>query len=230
MDKKMEIEIYNTISILRNMMISNKKNSFLKLFLIAVSEIDFSYCLITSFSVVMFGCLAVKLLLSPMLVLFCVSPITVLTLYHKHLILECKSLGELEGTLKYSYNTMLGVRILILTGYSFIVLLILSVLVNVQAKIGILRLLLCGVVPNVYLSLIIVVVSYFYRKTEDLTMIISVLWVVLSFLLNYFYFGKILNYASNLCFFVICIIGIISLYISVVSISKRRKEYAYIVR
>ena len=148
----------------------------------------------------------------------------------KYLILESKSMGELEDTFKYSYNTMLGARVLIVTCYSFIVLLVLSVLVNVQVKIGILRLLFCGVVPNIYLSIIIVLVSYFCRKTEDLTMIISVIWTVLSFLLNIFYFDRILNYISGLCFFVICIIGIVSLYTSVVLIVKRRREYAYVNR
>ena len=115
-------------------------------------------------------------LTSPMITVFCVSPLPMLILFHQYVLRSDPSLRELEETFPFSYSEMLAGRAIWISAYMTIVFLALAMVLSNSTGEDFIRLALCGAIPSTYLCIALLLLAAHVRDQEGLSLAAVVLW------------------------------------------------------
>lgn len=226
MNNRMEKEINHTIQMLQASMPEPKdtQTSMSTLLRIAVSEMNILLLLGLFTGTLVFGVASVKVLSTPMLLMFCTAPMPMLLLFHRYVLTCNNGMRELEETFQYSYAEMLIARSTVISCYMFVTLLFLSMTLYLSIGENFLRMALCGAVPSIYLCTLLLFISNMIRNQEGLSIIAIVFWAALCFLATVFPFNQLLQICSTAIYAVLVIIGLI-LYSSCSHIIRTRRSF-----
>ncbi len=226
MNDRMEQEIRQTIRRLQASMptAENRQAPILVLLQIAASEMDRLYLLALFAGTLAFGVLVSKVLSQPMLTAFCTAPTPMLLLFHRH-ILSCDDrMRELEATFQYSYTEMLTARASVISGYMLVALLSLSAVLHFSVGENFLRLALCGAVPSLYLSTLLLYLADKVRNQETLSLLSVVLWAALCFFSYQLFADRLLQICPTAVYAALTIAGLI-LYGACVHTMQARRRF-----
>lgn len=182
MNDRMEQEIKQTIALLQASMPQKRSEAtLLQLLNIAKSEMN-PFLLLTLFilSILSGVCLS-KNIASPMVTIFCISPLPVLILFHRYVLHSNEPMRELEETFPFSYSEMLVGRAALISVYMVLISVALAILLSHSAGENFLRLALCGAIPSTYLCILLLILSAFIRNQDGLSLAVIVLWVGISY-------------------------------------------------
>ena len=176
MNERMEREMDRTIDLLQASM--PRKSSQAALWVLigtARGETDPLLLLALFLLAVPAGLLFTRLT-SPMITVFCVSPLPLLVLLHRYVLRSDPALRELEETLPFSYTEMLAGRAVWISLYMTAVLLALAAALAGRAGGDFVRLALCGAVPGTYMCAALLLLAARVRDQEGLSLAAAVLW------------------------------------------------------
>lgn len=227
MNNRMEREIEKTIHLLQSYMSGpeDRQTSLFTLLRIAISEMEPSFLLALFLCAIVFGVISTKLLSMPMLTTFCTAPVPVLLLFHRYILDGNVGMRELEGTFQYSYAEMLIGRSTIISWYMFLTLFALSFALHRSTGESLLRLVLCGIVPSLYLCVILLFLSGVIHNQEGLSLIAITLWIGLCFLALLLPFHTLLQICSTGIYTILTIIGLCLYGACTYKIKSRRDLY-----
>ena len=120
--------------------------------------------------------LCLSRLTSPMITVFCISPLPMLILFHRYVLHSNPALRELEETFPFSYSEMLVGRAVLISVYMVFVFLALAMLLSNFTGENFIRLALCGAIPNTYLCIALLLLSAFIRNQDGLSLAAIVVW------------------------------------------------------
>ena len=182
MNERMEQEINRTIALLQASMPRRKSKAALSQLLnIAKSEMNPLLLLALFFISILCGVCMSKDIASPMVTIFCISPLPMLILFHRYVLHSNEPMRKLEETLPFSYSEMLVGRAMLISAYMTFVFIALAVLLSHSAGENFIRLALCGAVPSTYLCIGLLILSAFIRNQDGLSLAAIVLWVGISY-------------------------------------------------
>ena len=176
MNDRMEQEINRTIDLLLASMPRKKSGAALSVLIkTAKSEMD-PLLLLALFLLSVPAGLVITRLTSPMITVFCVSPMPALILFHRYVLRSEPSMRELEETLPFSYPEMLAGRAVWISLYMAAVFLTLAALLSSATGEDFVRLALCGAVPNIYLCTALLLLAAYVRDQDGLSLAAIILW------------------------------------------------------
>ena len=176
MNERMEREMNRTIEILRASMPCERSEAALSVLIrTAKSETD-PLLLLALFLLSVPAGLVFSKLTSPVITVFCVSPMPALILFHRYVLHSDPALRELEETLPFSYSAMLAGRAVWISVYMTAVFLALASVLSGATGEDFIRLALCGAVPNTYLCTALLLLAAHVRNQEGLSLAAMVLW------------------------------------------------------
>ncbi len=176
MNDRMEREINRTIELLQASMPRKRPEAALSLLIkTAKSETD-PLLLLTLFLLSAPAGLLFSRLASPMITVFCVSPIPMLILFHQYVLRSDPSLRELEETLPFSFSEMLVGRAVWISVYMTAVFLALAAVLSSASGEDLVRLALCGAIPNTYLCAALLLLAAFTRHQDGLSLAAVIVW------------------------------------------------------
>ena len=227
MNNRMEREIEKTIRSLQSSMPEPeaRQTSLFTLLRISINEMEPSFLLALFLCAIIFGVISTKLLSMPMLTTFCTAPVPVLLLFHRYILDGNEGMRELEGTFRYSYAEMLIGRSTIISWYMFLTLFALSFALHRSTGESLLRLVLCGIVPSLYLCVILLFLSGVIHNQEGLFLIAITLWIGLCFLALLLPFHALLQICSTGIYTILTIIGLCLYGACTYKIKSRRDLY-----
>ena len=161
----------------------------------------------------------------PMLTIFCTAPMPMLLLFHRYVLACSERMRELEATFPYSYPEMLAARSVVISCCMFGALVLLSVTLHISVGEDLLRLALCGAVPDIYLCTLLLFLSARLRNPEGLSLLALVFWAALCFLVTVLPFDRLLQLCSTAAYAALAVIGLILYGILVCNIQQRRGLY-----
>ena len=134
MNERMEQEINRTIALLQASMPQRKSEAALSQLLnIAKSEMNPLLLLALFFVSILCGVCMSKDIASPMVTIFCISPLPMLILFHRYVLYSNEPMRELEETFPFSYSEMLVGRAMLISAYMTFVFIALAVLLSHSA-------------------------------------------------------------------------------------------------
>lgn len=182
MNERMEQEINRTIALLQASMPRRKSEAALSQLLnIAKNEISPVLLLALFFVSILCGVCMSKDIASPMVTIFCISPLPMLILFHRYVLHSNEPMRELEETFPFSYSEMLVGRAMLISAYMVPIFVALAILLSHSAGENFLRLVLCGAIPSTYLCMVLLILSAFIRNQDGLSLAAIVLWVGISY-------------------------------------------------
>lgn len=227
MNDRMNFEMERTIKKLRSSMPPpQKKSNFVHLLRLAVREIKPLYFIISIVLTVLLGRIGISIVVTPMLTCFCTAPIPLLLIFCKYVWRDNKSMRELEQTFRYSFTQMLTARMMILTVFSLLSLLILTATIyNAADNISFIRAILCGLMPLTIISGILLLCAGKMRESE-LTTTSCAIWVLFSFTALYVNTDVFLSACSLIILLLVCIFGFALNVYGLTIIRRRGISYA----
>lgn len=172
-----------------------RKVPFISLLRLAASEMNMPVLGLMVIAIIVIGYLLSTALATPMLTCFCTAPMPILLLFHQYVLRDNKQMRELERTFKFSYSEMLAARAVVISLYTLLCLLPLSLTIHHVAEESFLRLVLCGATPSVFLCTILLWISHNFRHQNNIALIAAVQYIFL-FLGALYFAGFILLIAS----------------------------------
>ena len=227
MNDRMEIEIERTIANLRSSMPTKlrKQTTIFSLLRVAVSEMNLVLLTCVLGGILACGYIFTDILSMPTVTVFCTTPLPLLLLFHSYVLRQNEAMRELEDTFCYSYAEMLIARCMVISAYAVLSLVCLCVMVHLTSSVSIIRLLLCGALPTVYLSAALLGVAAKVRSPESISIAAITLWLALCFAMLYFPLNELLMHTSLITFAILLIVGLAVYSISIIQIT-RRTNYA----
>ncbi len=229
MNERMKYEIERTIENLRPSMPKKQKTppSILRLVKIAICEMN-PVLLISAFLGVLFGgYVLARYTMLPVHAVFCITPLPLMLMFHSYVLGANEALRELESTLRYSYAEMLSAKFLVLSVYTALSLLCLSVTVYAVSAVTFVRLLLCGAFPTVYLYAAMLFTASKVRDTESLSAIVMAIWVAFMILLTELSLVELLLKASVTSLCAVVAAGMLLCCVSTYKFLRREKYATY---
>ena len=225
MNDRMEIEIERTIANLRSSMPTKlrKQTTIFTLLRVAVSEMNPILLTCVLGGILACGYIFTDILSMPVVTVFCTTPLPLLLLFHGYVLRQNEAIRELEDTFCYSYAEMLIARCMVISTYAVLSLVCLCVMVHLTSSVSIIRLLLCGALPTVYLSAALLGVAAKVRSPESISIVAITLWLALCFVMLYFPLNELLLHTSLITFAILLIVGLVLYSISIIQISRRTK-------
>ena len=225
MNDRMEIEIERTIANLRSSMPTKlrKQTTIFSLLRVAVSEMNLVLLTCVLGGILVCGYVFTDILSMPAVTVFCTTPLPLLLLFHSYVLRQNEAMRELEDTFCYSYAEMLIARCMVISAYTVLSLVCLCVMVHLTSSVSIIRLLLCGALPTVYLSAVLLGVAVRVRSPESIAIVAIALWLALCFVMLYFPLNELLLHTSLITFTILLIVGLVLYSISIIQISRRTK-------
>ena len=225
MNDRMEIEIERTIANLRSSMPTKlrKQTTIFTLLRVAVSEMNPILLTCVLGGILVCGYIFTDILSMPTVTVFCTTPLPLLLLFHSYVLRQNEAMRELEDTFCYSYAEMLIARCMVISTYTVLSLVCLCVMVHLTSSVSIIRLLLCGALPTVYLSAALLGVAAKVRSPESISIVAIALWLALCFVMQYFPLNELLLHTSLVTFTILLIVGLVLYSISIIQISRRTK-------
>ena len=225
MNDRMEIEIERTIANLRSSMPTKlrKQTTIFTLLRVAVSEMNPILLTCVLGGILVCGYIFTDILSMPTVTVFCTTPLPLLLLFHSYVLRQNEAMRELEDTFCYSYAEMLIARCMVISAYAVLSLVCLCVVVHMTSFVSIIRLLLCGALPTVYLSAALLGAAAKIRSPESISIVAIVLWVAFSFATVCTPLEELLFHTSLLTFAVLLCIGLAMYFIGMLQIIRRRK-------
>ena len=227
MNERMEQEINRTIALLQASMPQRKSEAALSQLLnIAKSEMNPLLLLALFFVSILCGVCMSKDIASPMVTIFCISPLPMLILFHRYVLYSNEPMRELEETFPFSYSEMLVGRAMLISAYMTFVFIALSVLLSHSAGENFIRLALCGAVPSTYLCIGLLILSAFIQNQDGLSLAAIVLWVGISYCALALPFDHFLILLPTSVYAALLAVGVALYSMCVCKIKQRRHSYA----
>ena len=221
MNERMEQEINRTIALLQASMPQRKSEAALSQLLnIAKSEMNPLLLL------ALCGVCMSKDIASPMVTIFCISPLPMLILFHRYVLYSNEPMRELEETFPFSYSEMLVGRAMLISAYMTFVFIALAVLLSHSAGENFIRLALCGAVPSTYLCIGLLILSAFIQNQDGLSLAAIVLWVGISYCALALPFDHFLILLPTSVYAALLAVGVALYSMCVCKIKQRRHSYA----
>lgn len=227
MNERMEQEINRTIALLQASMPQRKSEAALSQLLnIAKSEMNPLLLLALFFISILCGMCLSKNIASPMVTIFCISPLPMLILFHRYVLYSNEPMRELEETFPFSYSEMLVGRAMLISAYMTFVFIALAVLLSHSAGENFIRLALCGAVPSTYLCIGLLILSAFIQNQDGLSLAAIVLWVGISYCALALPFDHFLILLPTSVYAALLAVGVALYSMCVCKIKQRRHSYA----
>ena len=227
MNERMEQEINRTITLLQASMPQRKSEAALsQLLSIAKSEMNPVLLLALCFVSILCGVCMSKSIASPMVTIFCISPLPMLILFHKYVLHSNEPMRELEETFPFSYSEMLVGRTAFISVYMALIFVALAVFLSHSMGENFIRLALCGAIPSVYLCMLLLVLSVFIRNQDGLSLAVIVLWVGISYCTLVLPFDYFLALLPTAFYMLLLVVGVAFYGIFAHRIKQRRFSYA----
>ena len=227
MNERMEQEINRTIALLQASMPQRKSKAALSQLLnIAKSEMNPLLLLALFFVSILCGVCMSKDIASPMVTIFCISPLPMLILFHRYVLYSNEPMRELEETFPFSYSEMLVGRAMLISAYMTFVFIALAVLLSHSAGENFIRLALCGAVPSTYLCIGLLILSAFIQNQDGLSLAAIVLWVGISYCALALPFDHFLILLPTSVYAALLAVGVALYSMCVCKIKQRRHSYA----
>ena len=227
MNERMEQEINRTIALLQASMPQRKSEAALSQLLnIAKSEMNPLLLLALFFVSILCGVCMSKDIASPMVTIFCISPLPMLILFHRYVLYSNEPMRELEETFPFSYSEMLVGRAMLISAYMTFVFIALAVLLSHSAGENFIRLALCGAVPSTYLCIGLLILSAFIQNQDRLSLAAIVLWVGISYCALALPFDHFLILLPTSVYAALLAVGVALYSMCVCKIKQRRHSYA----
>jgi len=225
MNDRMETNIERTIENLRSSMPTKlrRQTTIFTLLRVAVSEMNPVLLTCVLCGILVCGYIFTDILSMPTVTVFCTTPLPLLLLFHSYVLRQNEAMRELEDTFCYSYAEMLIARCMVISAYAVLSLVCLCVMVHLTSSVSIIRLLLCGALPTVYLSAALLGVAAKVRSPESISIVAIALWLALCFAMLYFPLNELLLHTSLITFTILLIVGLVLYSISIIQISRRTK-------
>ena len=225
MNDQMEFEIDRTIENLRSSMPTKlrRQTTIFTLLRVAVSEMNPILLTCVLGGILVCGYIFTDILSMPTVTVFCTTPLPLLLLFHSYVLRQNEAMRELEDSFCYSYAEMLIARCMVISAYTVLSLVCLCVMVHMTASVSIIRLLLCGALPTVYLCAALLGVAARVRSPESISIVAIALWLALCFVMLYFPLNELLMHTSLITFTILLIVGLVLYSISIIQISRRTK-------
>ena len=176
MNDRMEQEISRTINILQASMPRKRSEAALSVLIKTAKDEINPLLLLALFLLSVPASLFFTKLTSPMITVFCVSPLPTLILFHRYVLHSNPALRELEETFPFSYSEMLAGRTVWISVYMTAVFLALAMVLSSSTGENFIRLALCGAIPNTYLCIALLLLAAHVRSQEGLSLAAVVLW------------------------------------------------------
>lgn len=224
MNDSLEEKMEQTIKYLQASMPKQKQTAvpFGELMNLAWSEVHIGFVAVVFAAVLIFGLIAAKLLHVPMLVMFCTMPLPLLLLFHHYILCENTAMRELEETFRYSYTEMMAARISVISLLTLFAALGLSLVFHGFFGESFVRLALCGSIPCLYLCALLLIICRKVWNQDQIAVLTSVIWSVLSIAAVRFSFDQVLRLCSTGLYAGIACAGII-LYVICLKQTQRGK-------
>lgn len=230
MSDRMEQEIKRTIALLQASMPQKRPEAaFRQLLRVAGSEISPFLLLGLFFASILCGLGLSKHMATPMVTIFCISPLPMLILFHRYVLRSNEPMRELEETFPFSYSDMLVGRAALISVYLALVFLALAALLSRSAGESFLRLALCGAIPSTYLCMGLLFLSAFVRNRDGLSWAVIVLWVGISYCALALPFDRLLILLPTSAYAALLGVGVALWSVCLYNIKQRRCSYAVIV-
>ena len=227
MNERTEQEINRTIALLQASMPQRKSEAALSQLLnIAKGEINPVLLLALFFVSILCGVCMSKDIVSPMVTIFCISPLPMLILFHRYVLHSNEPMRKLEETLPFSYSEMLVGRATLISAYMTFVFIALAVLLSHSAGENFIRLALCGAVPSTYLCIGLLILSAFIQNQDGLSLAAIVLWVGISYCALALPFDHFLILLPTSVYAALLAVGVALYSMCVCKIKQRRHSYA----
>ena len=227
MNERMEQEINRTIALLQASMPQRKSEAALSQLLnIAKSEMNPLLLLALFFVSILCGVCMSKDIASPMVTIFCISPLPMLILFHRYVLYSNEPMRELEETFPFSYSEMLVGRAMLISAYMTFVFIALAVLLSHSAGENFIRLALCGAVPSTDLCIGLLILSAFIQNQDGLSLAAIVLWVGISYCALALPFDHFLILLPTSVYAALLAVGVALYSMCVCKIKQRRHSYA----
>ena len=225
MNDRMEIEIERTIENLRSSMPTKlrRQTTIFTLLRVAVSEMNPILLTCVLGGILACGYIFTDILSMPVVTVFCTTPLPLLLLFHSYVLRQNEAMRELEDSFCYSYAEMLIARCMVISAYTVLSLVCLCVMVHMTSSVSIIRLLLCGALPTVYLCATLLGVAAKVRSPESISIAAIALWLALCFAMLYFPLNELLLHTSLITFTILLIVGLVLYSITIIQISRRTK-------
>ena len=225
MNDRMETNIERTIENLRSSMPTKlrRQTTIFTLLRVAVSEMNPILLTCVLGGILACGYIFTDILSMPVVTVFCTTPLPLLLLFHSYVLRQNEAMRELEDTFCYSYAEMLIARCMVISSYAVLSLVCLCVMVHLTSSVSIIRLLLCGALPTVYLCAALLGVAARVRSPESISIVAIALWLALCFVMLYFPLNELLMHTSLITFTILLIVGLVLYSISIIQISRRTK-------
>ena len=227
MNERMEQEINRTIALLQASMPQRKSEAALSQLLnIAKSEMNPLLLLALFFVSILCGVCMSKDIASPMVTIFCISPLPMLILFHRYVLYSNEPMRELEETFPFSHSEMLVGRAMLISAYMTFVFIALAVLLSHSAGENFIRLALCGAVTSTYLCIGLLILSAFIQNQDGLSLAAIVLWVGISYCALALPFDHFLILLPTSVYAALLAVGVALYSMCVCKIKQRRHSYA----
>ena len=176
MNDRMEQEISRTINMLQASMPRKRSEAALSVLIKTAKDEINPLLLLALFLLSVPAGLCLSKLTSPMITVFCISPLPMLILFHRYVLHSNPALRELEETFPFSYSEMLVGRAVLISVYMVFFFLALAMLLSNFTGENFIRLALCGAIPNTYLCIALLLLSAFIRNQDGLSLAAIVVW------------------------------------------------------
>lgn len=227
MNDRMEQEINRTIALLQASMPRKKTGASLpQLIKIAQSEMSGLLLFVLFLGSLLFGVFFARNIASPMVTVFCISPLPMLILFHQYVLNSNEAMRELEETFPFSYTEMLVGRAALISAYMVFVFLSLAALLSNLAGGNFIRLALCGAIPSLYLCVLLLLLSVVIRNQEGLALAAIVLWIGISYCALTLPFDGFLIRLPTAVYVILLTVGIVFYSFCAYKIKQRRFSYA----
>lgn len=227
MSDRMEQEMNKTIALLQASMPQRRSNTaLLQLLKIAKSEMNPFLLLTLFFLSILAGMCLSKNISSPMVTIFCISPLPMLILFHQYVLRSNEPMRELEETLPFSYSEMLVGRATLISVYMVLIFVTLAILLSRSAGENFFRLVLCGAVPSTYLCMVLLILSTFIRNQDGRSLAAIILWVVISYCALLLPFDHFLILLPTTAYVLLLAVGVAIYSICAYQLKQRRFSYA----
>lgn len=227
MSDRMEQKMNETIALLQASMPQGRPNTaLLQLLKMAKSEMNPFLLVMLFFLSILAGMCLSKNIASPMVTMFCITPLPMLILFHRYVLHSNAPMRELEETVPFSYSEMLIGRTVLISVYMAFVFIALAALLSPSAGENFIRLALCGAVPSTYLCIGLLILSAFIRNQDGLSFAAIILWVGISYCALVLPFDHFLILLPTAAYTVFLAVGVAIYGICVYQLKQRRFSYA----
>jgi hypothetical protein len=227
MNERLDLEIEKTIQALRSSMPSPKtSSSYFRLLQLAVCEVRPAYFVISMILTLLLSIIGTYIMSAPLLSSFCAAPVPILLIFCRYVWQDNKPMQELEQIFRYSFTQMLAARMLVLSVFCLLSLFALATIIyNMANSISFVRTVLCGFTSLTATSGILLLCADKARENE-LMMISTAIWLLVSFIAFYINADIILAGCSLILLFLVPALGVVFNVYGLIILRKRGISYA----